>query len=148
MVEAIDFLITEVYVMKNFLIVVGGILVMILPGAATILLLWTIVYPPHRRIVLNHLSKWKGDLFMSLNHVKGYKNETDKYLAEKVDFKDINTDRTPGTYYAWKYLISKNRVISQPAISPGLIVLAFGIGCGLVGFIWFMTIHFNILQTL
>jgi UPF0716 family protein affecting phage T7 exclusion len=124
--------------MKNFLIITAGIIAIIVPGLLTVLLLWVLFYPPHREAVSTIINNWKGDFTMCLKKIKGMKSHYDQHLREREDLNNLEIDRSYGEYAAQKYLRYKEKLQSQIVGANSLIVLAFGIGCALVGSVWYV----------
>lgn len=47
--------------MRGIILAAIGIFVLVTPGVLTCVLIWSILVPKHRKLILNQIKVWKGD---------------------------------------------------------------------------------------
>jgi UPF0716 family protein affecting phage T7 exclusion len=133
--------------MKSFVLIVLGLLILFTPGGLTVLIIWSLIFPRHKTVLLNFIIKTKRRISMEFERkavkIKGMSESNDKQYAQKVDLSDLEKERVEGVDKAFKYLEMRYDG-SRGAAGPALVVTAFAIGAGLIGTLWVIS-NLNIL---
>jgi hypothetical protein len=133
--------------MKSFVLIVLGLLILLTPGGLTVLIIWSLIFPKHKTIILNFIIKIKRSISMEFERkvvkIQGVSDPNDKQYAEKVDLSDLEHDRIKSVDGAFKYLEMRYDG-SRGAAGPAMVVVAFAVGAVLIGTLWVIS-NLNIL---
>lgn len=123
--------------MKKLLIVITGTTILILPGGLTLMVIWSIIFPRHRKLIFNFIKQIKGDA-MSMVKIIGKRTDEDHKYVAKLDLTEIDKTRINSANKAFEYVESKHQE-RMTTFTPALMVGCFGIGAALIATLWVLT---------
>lgn len=123
--------------MKKLLIVMTGTTIIILPGGLTLMVIWSIIFPRHRKVILNFIKQIKGDA-MSMVKIIGKRTDDDQKYVSRVDVSVIDKTRIDSANKAFAYVEAKHQE-RMTTFTPALLVACFGIGAALITTLWVLS---------
>jgi UPF0716 family protein affecting phage T7 exclusion len=129
--------------MKNTVMLIGGIIVVLIPGGLTIMFIWALVFPKQRNLILNFIKRKKGDLKMAMLRIVGKSTPEDRKYVMKVDAAGIDSSRIDSANKAFSYVEAKHQE-RMTTFTPALMVGMFGIGAALIATLWILSSYFPI----
>lgn len=129
--------------MKNLLILIGGFIVILIPGGLTLLFIWAVIFPKHRNLIFNYIKRRKGDFKMGMERIIGKVTPEDRKYVMRVDATGIDASRINSADKAFSYVESKHNE-RMTTFTPALMVGMFGIGAALIATLWILSSYFPI----
>jgi UPF0716 family protein affecting phage T7 exclusion len=142
MIETINLIYSGGY-MKKLLIVIAGTIILILPGGLTLMVIWSIIFPRHRKLIINLITKIKGDVIMAMQTIIGKRTDEDRKYVAKLDLSSIDSTRIESADKAFAYVEAKHQE-RMTTFTPALMVGMFGIGAALIATLWVLSSVFPV----
>jgi hypothetical protein len=129
--------------MKNLLILITGLIIIILPGGLTLMVIWSIIFPRHRKLIFNFIKNTKGELTMSMHRIIGKRTADDHKYVAKLDLSSIDSTRIASADKAFAYVEAKHNE-HMTTFTPAMMVACFGIGAALIATLWVLSSYLPI----